>query len=325
MAHPALEAAEQIAEDLLFPAAMAVDAADLVPRSHFEALAGAGLYGLSAPEAQGGLDGPALWGVIERLASGCLSTAFVWLQHHTPVRELAATSNAVLRDALMPVVCSGHMPAGIALGGLQGGAAGLKAHETPGGWLIDGTAPYVTGWGIIEVLLLAAMTPDGRVLRCFIDTRESDSMQPERLQLLAANASGTVRLHFSGHFVPDNRVASLTPYTPPPTHDGGGRPNGSLALGVTRRCLSLMGPGPLDQALLDCRSQLDSALDEGMAEARASAAALAVRAASRLIVSEGSRSITTGAHAQRLYREAAFLLVFGSRTATRTALLEKLA
>jgi hypothetical protein len=58
-----------------------------------------------------------------------------------------------------------------------------------------------------------------------------------------------------------------------------------------------------------------------MAEARAAAAAFAVRAASALMVHQGSRSIFEDHHAQRLYREAAFLLVFGSRPSIRAALL----
>jgi hypothetical protein len=61
-----------------------------------------------------------------------------------------------------------------------------------------------------------------------------------------------------------------------------------------------------------------------MAEARAAACELAVRAASALVVHRGSKSISAGDHAERLYREAAFLLVFGSRPATRASLLRSL-
>ena len=61
-----------------------------------------------------------------------------------------------------------------------------------------------------------------------------------------------------------------------------------------------------------------------MAEARAAAAELAVRSAAALIAGQGSRSILIEEHAQRLYREAAFLLVFGSRAAIRSSLLRRL-
>jgi alkylation response protein AidB-like acyl-CoA dehydrogenase len=218
-------------------------------------------------------------------------------------------------------MCAGRLRAGIALGGLHHGSAGLKAEPVEGGWLITGTAPFVTGWGLIDVVLAAALTPANEAMRCLIDAREAPSLRPEALRLLAANASGTVRLHFNRHFVPSDRVTSLVPYNPPPAYDGGGRANGSLALGVARRCLALLGPSPLDAEVDARRQQLDQASDETMAEARAAAVALAVRASAALIVHQGSRSIFEGNHAQRLYREAAFLLVFGSRPSIRAALL----
>jgi alkylation response protein AidB-like acyl-CoA dehydrogenase len=266
-------------------------------------------------------DLPTLCSVIERLAAGCLTTTFVWVQHNTPVRELTSSGNEALRSGLLAGMCAGHPRAGIALGGLQAGSAGLRAEAVAGGWLISGIAPYVTGWRIIDFVLVAALTSDGRALRCLVDAGEVASLRAEPLRLLAANASCTVRLHFDRHFVSSDFVTSLEPYTPPPSYDGGGRPNGSLALGVTRRCLQLIGPSALDAELDACRQQLDEAPDDRLAEARAAADALAVRAASALIVHQGSRSIFEGNHAQRLYREAAFLLVFGSRPSIRAELL----
>jgi hypothetical protein len=50
-----------------------------------------------------------------------------------------------------------------------------------------------------------------------------------------------------------------------------------------------------------------------------------MRAAAALTVASGSRAILGGQHAQRLAREAAFLLVFGSRPPIRAALLSLLA
>jgi alkylation response protein AidB-like acyl-CoA dehydrogenase len=315
MPNPLIATAEDLADRLLFPAAMHTHTSALAPMSHFEALADAGLYGLAGPVEYGGagVDIETANAVRERLASGCLTTTFVWLQHTTPVLELSTSPNTALRDACLRDMCAERLRAGIALGGLHQGTAGLRAEPVEGGWLISGTAPYVTGWGIIDILLVAALTPDGHALRCLVDARESPSLRTEPLRLLAANASGTVRAHFDRHFVPPERVTSFAPYTPPPAYDGGGRPNGSLALGVARRCLQLIGPSPLDAELDARRRQLDEATDETMAEARAAACALAVRAASALIVHRGSRSILEDDHAARLYREAAFLLVFGSR------------
>ena len=101
------------------------------------------------------------------------------------------------------------------------------------------------------------------------------------------------------------------------------------ALGVALRCCRLLGPSPLDDELDACRSHLDGALADSagvvaMAEARAAASELALRAAAALTVRDGSRSITVAQHPQRLVREALFLLVFGSRPGIKSALLHQL-
>ncbi|HEX5140977.1 MAG TPA: acyl-CoA dehydrogenase family protein, partial [Dehalococcoidia bacterium] len=116
MSHPAIEAAEDIAERLLFPSALETDAAETPPLSHFEALAEAGLYGLTGPVEAGGkaLGMRDFAAVVERLASGCLTTTFIWIQHNTPVRELTSTPNDSLRRDWLARLCSGEVRAGIA-------------------------------------------------------------------------------------------------------------------------------------------------------------------------------------------------------------------
>jgi len=320
--------AEEISERVLFPAALETDVADTVPRANLDALAKAGLYGVAGPKEYGGLGGdiPTFCSVAETLAAGCLSTTFVWIQHHTPVRTLTSSSNEAMRREWLPRLCSGETRAGIALGGLRAGPTQIEARRVEGGWLLNGSVPYITGWGLIDELFVAARTPDDEpeVVTTLVPAEASVALSVERLQLLATNASCTVTARIHGLFVPDGRVISVEPYRPPPTYDGGGRPNGSLALGVARRCCALIGPSALDSELDARRRQLDQADEQTMAEARAAAAELALRAAGTLVVTQGSSSLLPAQHAQRLLREAAFLQVFGSRPAIRDALLEKL-
>jgi hypothetical protein len=61
-----------------------------------------------------------------------------------------------------------------------------------------------------------------------------------------------------------------------------------------------------------------------MAGERAAASELALRAAAALTVAAGSRAVRTDEHAQRLLREATFLLVFGSRPPIKASLLDRL-
>lgn len=319
--------AQELADRLLFPAALATDASELVPRSHLEALAEAGLFGIVGPREYGGLAAniATYCSVVEALAGGCLSTTFVWIQHQTPVRTISASSNAALRQEWLPQLCSGRTRAGIALGGLRAGPTQIEARKVDGGWLFDGDVPYVTGWGQINFLFVAARTTTAtpEVVTALIPAEASDALVPEPLRLLATNASGTVRATIRGLFVPDERVIGVEAYHSPPPYDGGGRPNGSLSLGVANRCGALIGPSPFDAEVDARRRQLDAATEQTMAEARAAAAELALRAAGALVVAKGSTSLFPGQHAQRLLREATFLQVFGSRPAIRDALLHR--
>jgi alkylation response protein AidB-like acyl-CoA dehydrogenase len=68
---------------------------------------------------------------------------------------------------------------------------------------------------------------------------------------------------------------------------------------------------------------LDAAEVAGMPAARAAASELAYRCATTLVVATGAQSIVAGEPAQKLLREAAFLLVFGSRPSIREHLLRR--
>jgi alkylation response protein AidB-like acyl-CoA dehydrogenase len=329
-ARDVLAAARGLADDLLFPDAMRVDGLDVVPLAHLDALAALGLYGAPVPAAAGGLglDLQAYCTVVEELASGCLATTFVWLQHRGLVMTLAADyTPAALRDRWLGPACRGQVRGGIALGGLMPGPPRLRARPDGGGWRLDGDAPWVTGWGLIDLLLVVARGPDDSVVSLILDAAAQPGLTVTRERLAAVNASVTVRLGFDAVLVPGDRRAGQVPFDPAESmRPDRMRVNGSLALGLVRRCARLLGPGPLDDELAACRDRLDEAITAGsdaMAEARAAASDLAVRAAAALAVRDGSRSATVDQQVQRLAREALFLLVFGSRPGIKNALLRR--
>jgi alkylation response protein AidB-like acyl-CoA dehydrogenase len=324
--HPVVDRARAIADEDLFPTALATDAADLLPVANLDLLARAGLYGIGGPEEAGGLglDLPTTCALVETLASGCLTTTFVWLQHRNPVRAVAATENAELRDAWLSGLCRGERRAGIALAGNRPGPPLLTFERTSEGLVLSGEAPWVSGWGRVDVLLVAARRDD-RVVTALVDARASDTLTADPLRLVGVNASGTVTLRFRAHPVSAGRIVREETHAAVLERDAASlRLNGSLALGVAARCGTLVGPGPLDDERDACRAELDAATVETMPAARARASELALRSSAALTVSAGSRSILTDQHAQRLARESLFLLVFGSRPPIREALLSRL-
>jgi alkylation response protein AidB-like acyl-CoA dehydrogenase len=253
------------------------------------------------------------------------------------VRALAASGNGVLRDQWLNPLCLGTRRAGIALGGARPGPPLLRARRVAGGYVLDGSAPWVTGWDMIDLIQTLARDDAGNVVAALLPARVSGTLTALRLPLVAVNASRTVELTFTEHFVPAELVTGVIPHVEWLARDAGGlRPNGSLSLGVASRCCQLLaqvagqgnplaaGAQLLAGELATRRAVLDSASSEAMPAARAAASAFAFQAAGVLAAAAGSHAVLTGEHPQRLVREALFLLVFGSRPAIKeqlTALL----
>lgn len=308
---------------MLFPAAVATDASDVIPVGLLDALADAGLYGIVAPPDAGGVSASfgTVCAVLEALASGCMTTAFLWMQHIGLVRAVASSDDADLRTRWLKALASGETRAGLALGGALPEPS-LRAAADGDGWRLDGVSPFVSGWGRIDVVHAAARTPDDDIVWLIVDAATGHSVRAERIRLAALNATSTVSLSFSGLPVPADRVTGRYPasgVTPPEVL----RTHAALPLGVTARCCRMLGPTGLDAELDAVRAALDR-LGPDTAVARAAAGDLAVRAASALMTAEGSRSLLAGGQAQRLAREALFTLVYALRPASRSAVLTRL-
>ena len=339
--------ARRIAADVLFPAAMDTDAGDRVPAGHLDLLAAEGFYGMAGPaEAAAGIDAAAAGRIIEILAGGCLATTFVWLQHHRAVRA-ASAAGGPLREEWLGPLCRGIRRCGIALGGGLPGPPLLRARPAAGGYRLDGISPWVTGWGLVDTFYVAARDERDNVVTAFVPATPVPPAEPgppakpggpprpaepggptlsaELLRMVAVNASRTALIRFDGHFVPAGRVIATVPHRDWLARDAMHlRGNGSLALGVAGRCCELIGASPLDGELARRRAALDAASPAQMPAARAGASELAMRAAAALVTVQGSRAILAGQHAQRLAREALFLLVFGSRPAIKERLAGRL-
>lgn len=314
-----LEGARALADEVLFPGANEVDALPVLPRERLDLLAEQGWYGLSTPGF--GVQMADAWPMLEAFAGGCLTTTFVWMQHlGTP--PACAFGPEHLRP-WVDKLATGEVRSTVAFAGLLPDPP-LRAAPDGDDWVLEGRAPWVSGWGLADVIHVAARTPDDDVVWLLVDV-SSDGLEATPLQLLAVNASATVTLRFTGVRVDGSRQTSRFPWSEWPGRDAMGlRTNGSLALGVASRCCRLIGPSALDEELAARRTALDAGTPETMPAARAVAATFAVQAASALAVGDGSRSVVAGSHAQRLLREAGLLLVFGSRPSIRRELLVQL-
>jgi alkylation response protein AidB-like acyl-CoA dehydrogenase len=319
-------AAGRLADEVLFPSALQIDRASVIPDSYLDELAALGLYGLYGPRSAGGLDADPETAarVIEILAGASLTTTFVWIQHHSALRAVAA-ARPPLREHWLGALCTGRIRAGVASGALRrAGPPPLVAERVDGGWVFTGHAPWVTGWDRIGIIYVGARHGDD-VVWALVDPRYGTTLRPRPLELAAVASSATVSVTFTGHVVPDHRIVGIEPYADWLERDRRGlRTNGYLAIGIAARCALLLTSTVLTAEVDQARSALDRAEGDEIFPARSAATLLAVRAATTLVVRGGGSSVNLHSHAQRLNREAMFLLVFGQTPDIRTEQLRSL-
>jgi alkylation response protein AidB-like acyl-CoA dehydrogenase len=333
-----VDRAHEIADTVLFPAALAVDRTGHVPDTHWETLAEAGLYGIAAPTDAGGpgLGLPQIIEILETMAGGCLATAFTWVQHHGMLAALAATGNDALRDEIVPGAITGKIRGGVAYAGAVPVPPRMRAQQVPGGWRLSGQAPFVSGWGIIDVIQISAGDVEtGDIVAGLVSAEVQPGITTVTAQpLFVADASQTVALEVDGLVIPDNRIVSRVPRADFMANQNfGSRLNATLPIGLVGRCARMLDDAGETAAAAALRGQADAVrvrLDAGLGDAstllraRADGCELAVRAAGALVAARGGPSLLRSDPAQLLARAALFTLVAASRPELKRSLIDHL-
>lgn len=359
-AHPAVMAAHRLCADVLEPhAADADDLARGVRRDHLDALAAEGLYSVTVPVEDGGLGASAAVAteVVELLAGACGATWFVLTQHETPqalVRgRLALHPDTVTAGPAATrhhrALCRGSALAGIALAHLRrpGPPAVTAEPDGRGGYLLSGRSEWCTGWGLLDLLLVAATAPDGRVVFGLIEATERDGLRagaPLPLAVMAGTA--TVALEFDRCPIAAEELALTMEAREWQELDAVRSANTRpAALGLLRRALvelerqgqerdrpaAVDAAHQLTQLAVTLRSEAyklrDAPADEHAArrtELRGQLAELTVRATTALIAARSGSALLATSPEQRWAREATFHMVQAQTATVRTAQLAAL-
>lgn len=276
--------------------------------------------------------------IFEVLAGACGVTFFVWVQHNAPVKLLAASANAGLREQWLPKLASGAVLGGVAFAHLRrpGPPAVAAVPRPEGGYELRGEAPWVTSWGLAGLFAVAGLTPDERVVFTAIPADTAGLRPSAPLRVAAMNASATVRLGFDGVAVDAADVIVELPLDDWRAQDRTttAQPN-PAAFGVAATCLGLLrdidtrAAAALDAEWQECRSRSYNAAAGADTDAqvalRAWSLELALRCAYALIVATGGRAMGLSHPAQRLLREAAFYAIQAQTTAQRQKTLRRVA
>lgn len=340
MAHPLIPRAERAAERLA-PLAAGHEH-NGVDRATLDGLAAAGLHGVLGPESVTGTPpSAAAYREVAELLSGADGTTwFVWFQHHPVVKMLAASTNEELARRWLPGLCAGSTQAGVAFSHLRSDQVVMPAERIDGGWRLSGTAPWCTGWGLLDLVLVGATTPGDEVLFALVPLREGHGMRPgPDLRLAAMGGTRTVALHLDHYEVADADVVLLGPRSVWAVADAAAGANVQPStFGVARAALVELARLDVATAqVLSARVELvrrrayalmddtppAGALEERLG-LRAEALMLGIEATSALVSAVGGRAMTGDHPAQRWAREALFHLVFAQTRAVRAASLARL-
>lgn len=332
------ERAHEIADSVLFPAILEVDRTGHVPETHWQAIAAAGLYGIAAPAEVGGpgLKLPQIIEILETMAGGCLATAFTWVQHHGMLAALASSANGALREEFVPGLISGSLRGGVAYAGAVPVPPRMRAARVAGGWRLSGHAPFVSGWGIIDVIQISAGDlASGDIVAGLLPATPQPGITTVTPQpLFVADASQTVALEVDGLIIPDDRIVSRVARAEfMASQNFGSRLNATLPIGLVGRCTRLLDDAGEQDAAAALRAEADAVrerLDAGLTDgaallrARAEGCELATRAAGALVAACGGPSLLRTSVAQLLARCAVFTLVAASRPELKRSLVEAL-
>ena len=344
---PLVECAHAIASQFLAPLAAQADQAATPPVEQIRHLAEAGLLGLTTPQEYGGLGAPphVVRDCLAAVAAGCGVTAFVYFQHLVGCRHLAGSANGPLKERLLPALAGGRRFCSLAFSHLRRpGPPILCARADGAAWVFDGTAPWMTGWGLADEVLLAGMLPDGRSAWVVAPLVESEALRASPpMRLCAMNASATVSLSCRGLRIgAERQVKTMTPAELAGDTAGAILFFTALSLGVARAAVELLRAGApdaplagaaiaLDRELAAARAAVDRWDDPAtpvsrrgdVAALRAWCIDLGVRAAHAAVAGSGGAANGLDHPAQRLFREAMVYTLVAQTRDLRVATLDR--
>jgi alkylation response protein AidB-like acyl-CoA dehydrogenase len=262
---------------------------------------------------------------------------------------IAKGTNEDLKRDTLPKMGNGERLIGIGFSQLRRhGPPILTAEPTDDGYVLNGTVPWVTGFGLFHEFLIGASLPDGRAVFGVVPFKESDGIGFGPVMRLAAMESPqTVSAKLDGYHLLREHTAFIKPAGWIQNNDMINITlQGFFALGCARAGLDQLQSafekkklGFIEQAYMPLLAELDeckmrtlTAQDSGdeevttqeKLELRAWAIDLAVRCAHAGVAAHSGAANSVDHPAQRVYREALVYTVSAQTGDIMRATLERL-
>lgn len=325
-----LSEARRVAREVLAVGAAEADRRGRLPADNLPALADAGLFGLADPAS--GVSASALAAVHAVLAGACGVTAFVWSQHHSPLRRLATSPNRRLAEQWLPAVRRGAVICGTAFSHLRAPRPALTVEHRGASLRLRGRAPWVSGWGVAEAYLVGGRLPDGSVAWVWLPGDRAGAAVATPLETTVMAAAGTVSLEVDLELPADLLVDVEDAETWAAADAASTRRPSAPALGIVERVVAELAPphphaadaAPLVRSLEAGARAIWARSAQPGPDDRAESVLLGLEAAAGLVAARGGRASLAGDLAGRLAREATFYVVQAQTAAGRRATLARL-
>ncbi len=336
---------EQITADQLAPLTVRIDREGYYPRAVLHALGAAGAYRqhLASQNPTGQLDLSGAIDAMSVVSRECLSTGFMMWCQDALGWYLENSENTVLQAELLASVASGEVLGGTALSNPMKYFSGieplhLQAQQVEGGYLINGTLPWVSHLGpghyFGAICRIQGETP--REIMLLVPCAQEGLDLKQLAHFIAMEGTGTFSCQFHDVFIPDVLLLA-DPVQPFLARIKAGFVllQAGMALGLIDACIELMRdvegvlghvncylddrPDELADEVDELRMQVsaltsdpfDSSNDylSDVMQARLSGSELALRAAHAAMLHTGARGYLIDAPAQRKLREAYFVAI----------------
>lgn len=143
--------------------------------------------------------------------SGALG--FFQRQHQAAVKMLVDGENVALRDQLVPRMKYGEVSSGVAIGFLRRQPPTLIAERRGKDLLLNGRAPWVSGKGLLQHLVVGFVLPDEELegYGWIPFTSSKTLVIGEAIETIALTSVQTTELHFHQHRIDEDHLIQLAP------------------------------------------------------------------------------------------------------------------
>ncbi|MEZ2303516.1 MAG: acyl-CoA dehydrogenase [Microcoleus sp.] len=177
------------------------------------------LLALRVPQKWGGadIDAQTFYEYQELTARYSGALGFLQTQHHSATAMLANSDNELLKTRCLPAIALGELRLGVGFSHLRrSGNPAVTATPAQNGYLLSGKVPWVTGFGLFQNFIVAALLPDDRAVFGLLPFENIASASgkiscSEIMPLIAMSSTNTVTVTLTNWWLDESQIISFQP------------------------------------------------------------------------------------------------------------------